>query len=262
MSHFHVLVGADEALAFSSVRKIGWEDLKEALRKGVDDFMAMPSSSVFLGLIYPLIGLVLAGNTIQLFFPIMSGFALVGPFAAIGLYEVSRRRELGLESSWKSVFEVRHSLSIPAILALGLLLLSIFIAWRFTAEWLYVWLFGPAAPESLSQFFTEVFTTSQGWTMIILGNTIGFVFAVVAFSLSVVSFPLLLDRDVGLAAAVCTSVKAVAANPVTMAIWGVIIGAALASGFVLFFAGLAVTVPILAHASWHLYRRVVEPVRA
>ncbi len=259
MPKFHVIAGPDATPAYPIVRKIGPADLKDALAKGVDDFWAMPTSLVFLGLIYPIVGMCLAGYALPLLFPLMSGFALVGPFAAIGLYEISRRRELGLETSWAHAFEVRHSPSIPSLLALGLLLLVIFICWRETAEALYVWLFGRMETVSFTEFLNDIFTTSRGWTLIVLGNAIGCIFAVVVLSISVVSFPLLLDRDVGLAVAVLTSLRAVRENPVTMAIWGLIVAAVLAIGFLLLFVGLAVAVPILAHASWHLYRKVVEP---
>jgi uncharacterized membrane protein len=259
MPKFHVIAGPDAIPDYPVVRKIGPADLKDALARGIDDFWAIPTSLVFLGLIYPIVGLCLAGYALPLLFPLMSGFALVGPFAALGLYEISRRRELGLETSWAHAFEVRHSPSIPPLLALGLLLLVIFVCWRATAESLYVWLFGPMEPVSYTEFLNEIFTTSRGWTLIVLGNAIGCVFAVVVLSISVISFPLLLDRDVGLAVAVLTSLKAVRENPVTMAIWGLIVAAVLAIGFLLLFVGLAVAVPILAHASWHLYRKVVEP---
>jgi uncharacterized membrane protein len=122
----------------------------------------------------------------------------------------------------------------------------------------HVWLFGPTAPESFRGFVTAVFTTSRGWTLIILGNAIGFAFAAVVLSISVVSFPLLLDRNVGVAVAVQTSVRAVLANPLTMALWGLIVAASLATGLLLAFVGLAFALPVLAHASWHLYRTVVE----
>jgi uncharacterized membrane protein len=256
---FHVIAGPHATPDYPVVRKIGPADLKDALARGIDDFWAIPTSLVFLGLIYPIAGLCLAGYALPLLFPLMSGFALIGPFAALGLYEISRRRELGLEISWAHAFDMRHSPSIPSLLALGLLLLVIFICWRATAESLYVWLFGPMEPVSFMEFLSEIFTTSRGWTLIVLGNAIGCVFAVVVLSISVISFPLLLDRDVGLAVAILTSLRAVRENPVTMAIWGLIIAAVLAIGFLLLFVGLAVAVPILAHASWHLYRKVVEP---
>jgi uncharacterized membrane protein len=267
MANFHVLAGAEETPAHPVVRKIGVGDIWEALARGVEDFQAMPSHLVFLGLIYPIAGVCLAGlifsqNALPLLYPLLSGFALVGPFAAIGLYEVSRRRELGLETTWWHAFDVLKSPSIPAILALGFLLMVIFIVWLMTAQSLYEWLFGPLAPASYAGFVSEVFSTSQGWTLILLGNAIGFVFAAVALSISVVSFPLLLDRDVGAAVAIHTSVKAVLVNPVMMALWGLIVAAALVIGSLPMLAGLAIVMPVLGHATWHLYRRVVEPIES
>ncbi len=259
MPKFHVIAGPDSTPVYPSVRKIGPADLKDALAKGVEDFLTMPSSLVFLGLIYPIVGIgLLASSPLPLLFPLMSGFALVGPFAAIGLYEISRRRELGLDPSWAHAFGVARSHSIFSILSLGLLLLAIFACWEFTAQSLYVALFGSTPPESFIQLIANILGTPQGWKLIGFGTAIGFVFAVVSLSISVVSFPLLLDRDVDIPVAILTSVRAVLTNPFTMALWGIIVASILAIGFLLLFIGLAVAVPILGHSTWHLYRKVVD----
>ena len=232
------------------MRKIGPADLKDALAKGLADFSAKPSHLVFLGLIYPLVGIgLVVGASPQLIFPLLSGFALIGPFAGIGLYEISQARELGLDTSWKHAFAVVRSHSIFPILSLGLLLLVIFGCWLFAAQALYVSLLGPAPPQSFTQFITTIFDTPQGWKLIGFGTGIGFVFAVLALSLSVVSFPMLIDRpidaealDVGIEhpviaptidvpIAIQTSVKAVLVNPFTMALWGLIVAGSLAIGF-------------------------------
>lgn len=265
MAKFHIIAGAGETPSKTAVRRIGWVDIRVALAKGCDDFKAMPSQIVFLCLLYPVVGLILveltAGqNALPLLYPLMSGFALIGPFAAVGLFEISRRRELGLDTSWRHAFEVRRSPAIASILGLGLLLMAIFLGWLVAAQAIYEWLFGPTAPESYSRFLAMVLTTSKGWTLIVLGNATGFVFAVVAFSISVVSFPLLLDRDVGAAVAVLTSIRVVWASPVMMALWGLIVACALAIGFAVLFFGLAIVMPVLGHSTWHLYRKAVEPV--
>jgi len=263
MAQIHVIGGAGERLEVPAIRKIGFSDLADALAKGWDDFSAMPSHAIFLCLIYPVVGIFLIGlafgySVLPLLFPLAAGFALIGPVAAVGLYELSRRREAGLDSNWTHAFDVLRSSSLPAIIALGLLLMGIFLAWLGSAQALYQSLFGYLPPQSYAQFIQDIFTTRAGWQLIIWGNLIGFGFAVWALVISVVSFPLLVDRDVGAAAAITTSVRAVAANPVTMAAWGLIVAALLLIGSLPAFMGLAVVMPVLGHATWHLYRKVVQ----
>jgi uncharacterized membrane protein len=263
MTNTHILVGASTS-ANPVVRRIAPSDLFHALARGIDDFAAMPSHAVFLCVIYPLLGIILIAMTLgnsmlPLAFPIAAGFALIGPLAAIGLYELSRRREAGLDSSSSHALDVLHSPSLGAIVALGLLLMAIFLIWLAVAEAIYIANFGYHAPASLGQFVRDVFSTSAGWTLIVVGTGIGFLFAVVALSIGAISFPLLLDRDVGAAVALLTSIRVVLANPATMALWGFIVAALLVIGSIPFFLGLTVVMPVLGHATWHLYRRAVEP---
>jgi uncharacterized membrane protein len=263
MTHLDMTVGSDTSQALPMVRKIGIMDLKDALAKGIEDFRAIPTHVIFLSIIYPVGALVVAQLTLNdlfhLFFPLAAGFALIGPVAALGLYELSRRRELGLGLWWTHAFDVRHSRSIVGILSVGVLLIVIFLLWVAVAHAIYVATFGFAPPESIQNFLRQVFTTSEGWTLIVVGNGVGFLFAVVVLMISVVSFPLLLDRNVGAGVAILTSVRVVLRNPVTMAIWGLIIAGLLLIGSLPLFIGLAVVMPVLGHSSWHLYRKVVAP---
>ena len=263
MAHLDMTIGSDTSQALPTVRKIGMMDLKDALAKGIEDFRAIPTHVIFLSIIYPVGALVVAQLTlndlVHLFFPLAAGFALIGPVAALGLYELSRRRELGLGLRWTHAFDVRHSRSIVGILSLGVLLIVVFLLWVAVAHAIYVATFGFAPPESIPNFLRQVFTTSEGWTLIVVGNGVGFLFAVVTLMISVVSFPLLLDRDVGAGVAILTSVRVVLRNPVTMAMWGLIIAGLLLIGSLPLFIGLAVVMPVLGHSSWHLYRKVVEP---
>lgn len=265
MANFHVYAaGTSSKVEHPTIRQIGVSDVFDALRRGLDDFWDKPSHYVFLCLIYPIVGVFLitwtsGGNALQLIYPLMTGFALLGPVAAIGLYEISRRREQDLDTSWRHAFDVRKSPAMPAIVALGIMLVALFVAWMLTAQALYSYLYSEAVPASFSGFVADVLTTQRGWTLIVLGNFIGFLFALVALSTTVVAFPLLLDRDVGAYAAVETSARAVIANPVPMLLWGLIVAVALVVGTLTLFVGLAVALPVLGHSTWHLYRKVVAP---
>jgi uncharacterized membrane protein len=264
MAYSRILVGASTSPTIPVVRRITPSDLLQSLARGLDDFAATPSHAIFLCVIYPLLGIfliaIMLGNSmLPLAFPIAAGFALIGPLAAIGLYELSRRREAGLESSSSHALDVLHSPSLGAIVALGVLLMAIFLIWLAVADAIYVANFGYAAPASVRQFVSDVFSTPAGWTLIVVGTGVGFLFAVLVLTIGAISFPLLLDRDVGAAVALLTSIRVVAANPVTMALWGFIVAALLAIGSIPFFLGLTVVMPVLGHATWHLYRKAVEP---
>ena len=225
MTHLHMFVGRYASPVPPVIRKIGMTDLKDALAKGVDDFRAFPTHVIFLCLIYPVVGLMLARlklsyDALSLLFPLAAGFALIGPFAATGLYELSRRRELGLDVSLKHAVGVRRFRSVAGILALGALLMAIFLLWIATAEAVYVAIFGNPPVASIPEFLHKIVSTPEGWMLIVVGNGIGFLFAAVVLTISVVSFPLLIDRDASAVDAVLTSVRAVQKNPVAIAALG------------------------------------------
>jgi uncharacterized membrane protein len=262
-SAFHVYFRPEALAATPRVRRIGPNDCFSALKEGLDDFFSMPTYPVFVGLFYAVAGIALfamtsLGNALHLAFPLAAGFALIGPFVAIGLYEMSRRRERGLAVRGRDAFTVLRSPALPSILAFGLLLLAIFAAWIFAAELIYVWLYGPNPPAAATSFFQEVLTTDRGRTLIVVGVLIGFCFAALALAISVVSFPLMLDRDLGLVPALEASLRVTRANPLAGALWGLIVAVALVLGSLPLFFGLAVVLPVLGHATWRLYRKAIE----
>src|SRR5215207_2135292 len=226
------------------IRKIELSDLGEALRLGWEDFKAMPSHAVVVCVIYPVLGIalfrmVLGYSVLPLLFPLAAGFALLGPFAAIGLYELSRRRERGEEVDVSKALHVLRAPAFGAMIELGVLLLVLFGAWIGVANAIYVEIFGHAPASSIPDFATRVLATPDGWLLIIVGCGVGFLFAVVALCVSVVSFPLMLDRHATAIDAIRTSLRVIGSLPL--------------------FVGLAVVLPVLGHATWHLYRKVVEP---
>jgi uncharacterized membrane protein len=245
------------------VCKISDADLRSSLRQGLEDFRDMRGDLIFAGLIYTLIGVAAAvmttnGPLMPFFFPVVAGVGLLGPVAAVGFYELARRREDGLESGWKHMFDVRNR---PAVDDMGIvagLLLGIFLLWLIAAGVLYVALFGWATPTSIPDFLSDVFTTSRGWALIGLGALIGAVFGWVVLAVSVASLPLLVDCDVGASEAVSASWRAAHANKSEMVRWGLIVLGLLVLGSIPLFVGLAFVLPWLGYATWHLYTKLID----
>jgi uncharacterized membrane protein len=244
------------------LRRIDTGDLRHALRDGWRDFTACRSDAVLLCIIYPLAGIlighaVMGYRVLPLLFPLVAGFALLGPLLATGLYELSRRREAGGTVDWAASFAPFSSPAFASMLTMGLILLAVFTMWLVSAGLIYDFTLGPAEPKSTAAFLHDVLHTPRGLAMIVLGVGVGAVYAFVVLTISSVAFPLLLDRDCGVEIAMRTSIGAMALNGRTMMAWGAIVALGLALGSAPFLLGLVVAMPVLGHATWHLYRRLV-----
>jgi uncharacterized membrane protein len=246
------------------VRRITATDIAEALGRGLRDFQAMPLYGLAFGAIYVAGGIVIllsltAFGMVYLAYPLAAGFALIGPFVAIGLYEVSRRREAGEPVSFAGIWAKVRSRSELGWMAF--VTLFIFLIWMYQVRLLIALLLGlNASFATLPQFITVVLTTNEGLLFLAIGNAVGAALSLILFSLTVVSFPLLLDRDVDFVTAMVTSVRAVVMSPLPMIGWAAVIVVLLIVSALPYFLGLLVTLPVLGHATWHLYRRIVEPL--
>jgi uncharacterized membrane protein len=245
------------------VRRITAHDIAESLGEGLRDFQAAPLFGLAFGGIYAAGGIAIllsltAFGMVYLAYPLAAGFALVGPFVAVGLYDVSRQREAGQAPSLRGIWATIRTRSEIGWMAF--VTLFIFMVWMYQVRLLIAVLLGlHASFSSLPEFITVVLTTNEGLLFLALGNLIGAALSLILFSLTVVSFPLLLERDVDAVTAMVTSVRAVVTSPLPMIGWAAVIVVLLALSSLPYFLGLLVTLPVLGHATWHLYRRIVVP---
>lgn len=244
------------------IRDINTSHLWIALRKGYEDFLSKPSFVFFLAIIYPVVSLFLARfiggyEVLPYLWPIIAGGTLIAPVAALGLYEVSRLLEEGRTVSLRNAFNIMNFKSLRCVVVLSIVLGVLWVLWLVAANYIYAGTLGDYVPATIPEFLQKVFFTPEGQQLILVGSAVGFGFALVIFTISVVSFPMIIDRDVTAAEAIATSIRVVLHNPWTMLQWASFISISMALAAIPFMFGLAVVLPILGHATWHLYRQVV-----
>ncbi len=245
-----------------AVRKIDLHDLRIALTQGWEDFLAKRGDLVFIGFIYAVVVFVaavyaLSASVLPLLFPMAAGLVLLGPAVASGFYELARRRELGMDARWRHFFDVVRSPAAPSLLTLAGILAALFVLWIATAWGIFTVTMGPQSFASPRAFLHAVLTTREGWEMIVIGNLVGLGFAILTLAISIISFPMLVDKPVGWDVAVRTSLRLAWENPVAAAAWGLIVVGLLVLGSLPALLGLAVVLPVLGYATWHLYTRAV-----
>jgi len=246
------------------VRTITFSDITDAIGAGLRDFQRAPVYGLTFGILYCLGGImtVLSASALNmpyLSYPIAAGFALVGPLVAIGLYEVSRLIERGEPLGWSRIIGTVLRQSGKEIGWMSFVVLFVLMMWMYQVRLLLALFLADETMGTMREFLQVVLTTPQGWTFLAVGHVIGAVLSLLMFSLTVVSFPILLDRNVDFITAMITSVRAVMKNPTPMIVWAGIIVATLICASVPFFVGLIIVLPVLGHTSWHLYRKLVAP---
>lgn len=246
------------------VRRISFSDLRDVLRLGWSDYIAAPQYGLFFAGAYVVGGFLLFSAVALLrihwlAYPLVIGFSLIGPFIASGLYEVSRRREQGIELRWSQILGVVAGQHRRELGWMAFVMLFVFWIWMYQARTLVAVFFGSQGFATFDGFITAVFTTTNGWLFLLAGHVVGAILAFTLFALTVVSCPLLLDRDADFVTAMITSIRAVTTSPVVMLSWGLLVIIAVVITGLAGLIGLMITLPVFGHATWHLYRRLVEP---
>lgn len=236
--------------------------IPSVLRAGLRDFLRAPLFGLFFSAVYVVGGIVMymvsaAGGQEWWLLPFVLGFPLLAPFAAIGLYEVSRRIEAGEPLAWPAVLGVVFAHKDRQVPSMAMVILLMFMFWVFVAHAIFAIFMGLVPLTNISSS-PEVLFSRNGLTMLAVGSVVGAGFALALFSFTVVGLPLLLERDVDFVTAIITSVGAVMANPGPMLMWGAVIALLLFAGMVPLFLGLFVVLPVLGHATWHMYRRLTR----
>jgi len=253
----------EDEYAILEVNALGFEDVKACLIKGVSDFLQAPMFGLFFGSIFAFGGILIVQSFYVwekgwMIYPMIVGFPLIGPFIAVGLYEVSRRLDQGLPLRWGEILSVISSQTGRQIPYMAFVMLFIFWIWMYQIRLLIAIILGRMSFPSLDAFINIIITTPEGWAFVIVSHLVGACFSLLLFSITVISVPLIMDRDIDFVTGMITSVKTVMKSPVVMIYWGIFIAVTLFFSTIPLFLGLLISLPILGHASWHIYKKAVK----
>lgn len=253
----------DANATLPTVNSITKDDVREAFKAGLSDFQKAPGYGLLIGLVFSIIGIAITwglfgGETTYWIFPVAAGFPLIGPFAAVGLYEVSRRLETGEPLSWGAVLGAGFRQKNSQLPLFAVFTVFCFLVWIVLARLIFALSFGTSAMTEVSSSF-GIFFTGSGLSMLFVGTIVGAALAALLFTVSVITVPLLLDQDIDVISAMITSVTAVTENRDAMSYWGLFIAGAVVVAMLPLFLGMIFVFPALGHASWHVYRKMIAP---
>ena len=249
-------------MSMPQVNTLTFDDLNICLRKGISDFRKAPLFGLFFGAVFAFGGIfviqsMFVWGKVWMIYPVIIGFPLIGPFAAVGLYEVSRRLESGLPLSWNAILLVVWQQTGRELKWMAFVMLFIFWMWMYQVRLLLALILGNLSFPSWEKFFQVITTTTEGWTFIVIGHVVGAFLSLLLFSVTVVSVPLLLDREEDFITAIITSIKTVFGSPFVMLSWGLFVSLTVIISFIPAFLGLLIVLPVLGHTTWHIYKKAV-----
>lgn len=245
------------------VRPLTFQDLEKALWRGLRDFAEKPIYGLAIGLVCALFGIAIVAcirwlGIPWMIYPFAIGFPLVGPFLAVGLYEVSRRIETGEPVTWSAVLSRMWVQRGRELSWMAFVVLFVIWVWVYQIRLLMALFLGMKSFSTIEAFIKVLFSTTEGWLFLGIGHIVGAVLAIFMFSITVVAIPLLMERELDIVTAMITSVKAVMASPVIMIGWGIVVTLLVIIGSLPLFLGLIVILPVLGHTTWHIYKKTVE----
>jgi uncharacterized membrane protein len=245
------------------VKALTFEQLEKAVSRGIADFVAKPMFGLVIGGTCAFFGIAIVAcirwlNIPWMIYPFAIGFPLIGPFLAVGLYEVSRRLQTGEEVTWGAVISRMWVQRGRELSWMAFVVLFVMWVWVYQVRLLMALFLGMKSFSTIDAFIKVLMTTTEGWLFLGIGHLVGAVLAIIMFSITVISIPLLMEKELDIVTAMITSLKVVLASPVIMVGWGIAVTLLVIMASLPMFLGLIIVLPVLGHTTWHIYKKTVE----